>query len=99
MNLKKIILYREPAEPGIDIPHLVDFLKNMFPINVEVRDSIFKEFTNDQIKNISKIRVIDPKNPFHRYNSNETEIEFERKLCNNSSIMNTTTKIENAKKN
>ena len=48
------------------------------------------------IKNISKIRVIDPKNPFHRYNSNDEEIEFERKLCQNSSIMDTTTKIENA---
>ena len=98
MNLKKIILYKEPAEPGIDIPHLADFLKNMFQIDVEIKDSIFKEFTNEQIKNISKIRVIDPKNPFHRYNSNEEEIEFERKLCQNPSIMDTTKKIENAQK-
>ena len=98
MNLKKIILYREPAEPKINISYLADFLRNMFLIDVETRDSVFKEFTNEQIKNLSKIRVIDPKKVFHSYDSNDEEIEFERKICQNSSVMDTTTKIENAQK-
>ncbi len=96
MKIKKIILYREPAVPEINTSRLADFLRNTLSIEVEIKDNIFKEFTNEQIKNLSRIRVIDPKKTFHEYSANEEEIEFEKKLCLDSSIMDTTTKIENA---
>ena len=98
MKLKKIILYNEPAEPEIDISHLADFLRNILPIEVEIKDNVFKVFTNKQIENLSNIRIVDPKKTFQKYNSSDKEVQFEEELCQNSSIMNTTTKIENARK-
>jgi len=98
LKLKKIILYNEPAEPEIDISHLADFLRNILPIEVEIKDNVFKVFTNKQIENLSNIRIVDPKKTFQKYNSSDKEVQFEEELCQNSSIMNTTTKIENARK-
>ncbi len=98
MKIKKIILYKEAAVPEINTSQLADFLSNTLSIKVEIKDNIFKEFTNEQIKNLSKIRVIDPKRTFQEYDANDEEIEFEKKLCLDSSIMDTTTKIENAQK-
>ena len=98
MKIKKIILYREPAVPEINTSRIADFLKDTLSVEVEIKDNIFKEFTNEQIRNLSRIRVIDPKKTFREYSANEEEIEFEKRLCLDSSIMDTTVKIESAQK-
>ena len=96
MKFKKIILYKEPAISEIDIKHLVGFLENNFSVNVEINDNIFKKFNSDDIKHLSAIRVKDIKNPFQAYKSTNVEIEFENKLCKDSSLMNLTTRVEDA---
>ena len=96
MNFKKIILYREPAISEINIEELANFLECNFPVKVEIKDNIFKEFSLEDIKKLSNIRITDIENPFSAHASSSIEIEFERKLCQNSSLMNSTIKVEDA---
>ena len=96
MNFKKIILYREPAISEINIDALVVFLQENFPIKVDIKDNVFKEFSLENIKKLSNIRITDIKSSFSEHMSSDDEIEFERKLCEDSSLMDSTTKVENA---
>ena len=96
MNLKKIILYKEPAISEINTELLTEFLEEKFPIKVEIKNNVFKEFSLEDIKKLSNIRITDIKNPFSEYGASDDEIEFEKKLCGDSSVMNSTTKVENA---
>ena len=96
MNLKKIILYKEPAISEINTKLLTEFLEEKFPIKVEIRNNVFKEFSLEDIKKLSNIRITDIKNPFSEHESSDDEIGFEKKLCEDSSVMNSTTKVENA---
>ena len=96
MNFKKIILYREPAISEINIEKLTSFLECNFPVKVDIKDNIFKEFGLEDIKKLSNIRITDIKNSFSKHKSSDTEIEFEKKLCQDSSLINTTIKVEDA---
>ena len=96
MNFKKIILYKEPAIPEIDIKQLTEFLEDKFTFEVVIKDNVFKEFSVENINQLSNSRIFDIKNPFSEHKSSEIEIEFEKKLCQNSSLMNTTIKVEDA---
>ena len=96
MNFKKIILYKEPAISEINIEKLTGFLEYNFPVKVEIKDNIFKEFSLEDIKKISSIRITDIKSSFSKHKSSDIEIEFEAKLCKNSSVMDSTTRVENA---
>ena len=97
MNFKKIILYKEPAIPEIDIKQLTNFLEKHFPIQVEIKDNIFKQFSMKNINQLSNSRISNIKNPFSEHKSSSMEIEFEKKLCQDSSLMDTTVKVEDAK--
>ena len=96
MNFKKIILYNEPAISEINIEKLSKFLEDNFPFKVEIKENIFKEFTLKNIKELSNTRITDIKNSFSKYDSNDIEIEFEEKLCKNSSLMDSTIIVEDA---
>ena len=96
MNFKKIILYKEPAISEINIEKIKKFIENNFPFKVEIKENIFKEFSLKNIKELSDIRITDIKNSFLKYTPSDTEIEFEEKLCRDSSLMDSTIKVENA---
>jgi hypothetical protein len=96
LNIKKIILYREPAISEINIEKLTNFLECNFPVKVEIKENIFKEFSLEDIKKLSNIQITDIKNSFSKHKSSDIEIEFEAKLCKNSSVMDSTTRVENA---
>ena len=74
MNFKKIILYKEPAISEINIEKLTNFLESNFSFKVEIKENIFREFSLDDIKKLSNIRIVDIKNSFSKYDSNDTEI-------------------------
>ena len=96
MNLKKIILYKEPAITEIDIEQLTIFLEKSFPIKVEIKENIFKKFSLENIKKISNIRIKDITNPFLEHVSRGEEVDFEKRLCEDTSLMDSTTKVEDA---
>ncbi|MDC0041494.1 hypothetical protein OAJ50_02080 [Candidatus Nitrosopelagicus sp.] len=96
MNFKEIILYKEPAISEINIEKLTKFLEDNFPFEVKIKENIFSEFSLKNIKELSNTRITDIKNSFSKYDSNYTEIKFEEELCRNSSLMDSTTKVESA---
>jgi len=96
LNFKKIILYKEPAITEINIEQLTIFLEKNFPIEVEIKENIFKEISLENIKKISNIRIKDITNPFLEHVSSGEEIDFEKRLCEDTSLMDSTTKVEDA---
>ena len=96
MNFKKIILYKEPAISEIDTDHLRHFLETRFTIQVEVRENIFKQFNDEQIKRLLAIKIRNVKDSFSIYEYTASELEFEKRLSQNSSLMDSTTKVEDA---
>ena len=96
MNFKKIILYKEPAITEINIEQLTIFLEKNFPIKVEIKENIFKEISLENIKKISNIRIKDITNPFLEHVSSGEEIDFEKRLCEDTSLMDSTTRVEDA---
>jgi len=96
LKLKKIILYDEPSISEINMPNLVNFLKQTIPIEVIVKDNFFKKFSPLQIQRISESRIFDIKNPFRCHNPNQYDLELEEQFCKNSKIMEQTQKPEDA---
>ena len=96
MNFKKIILYKEPAITEINIEQLTIFLEKNFSIKVEIKENIFKEISLENIKKISNIRIKDITNPFLEHVSSGEEIDFEKRLCEDTSLMDSTTRVEDA---
>ena len=96
MKFKNIILYKEPAVSEINIVQLRDFLEEKFPVQVRIEENIFSIFNDEQIRRLSSIRIKDIKNSFRDYNFNESEFEFERRMSKDSSLMESTIKVEDA---
>ena len=96
MKIRKIVIYDEPAVSEINIPNLVNFLKQTIPVEVIVKDNFFKEFSTQQIQKISESRIFDIKKSFRRYEPNQTDLELEKQFCNNSKTMEQTKKPEDA---
>ena len=96
MKFKKITLYKEPAVSEINIIQLRDFLEEKFSLSVQIAENVFSQFNEEQVRSVSSIRIKDIKNSFTRYDYNESEFEFEKKVSNDSSLMESTIKVENA---
>ena len=89
MKISKIFLYDELAIPEIQIERLSKFLKENFSVDVEIRDSIFKNLPDSLARDLASIRVFKPRKPFERHEPTLEEIEFEKIYGND------TTKLEN----
>ena len=96
MKFKNIILYKEPAVSEINIKQLRDFLEEKFPVKVQIEENVFNQFNEEQVRSISSIRIKDIKNSFITYDYNKSEFEFESKMSRDSSLMESTIKIEDA---
>ena len=96
MKLKKIIIYDEPSIPEIKISNLVNFLKDIFSADIIIKDNFFQKLDESEINLLSKTRIFDIYKKYSKYVPKEETITLERELCKNSSLMENTTKIEDA---
>ena len=91
MKISKIFLYDEPSVPEIQIEGLKDFLKNMFSVQIEIRQNIFKYSKSDTFRKIASCRIFNPRKPFERHMPTKEEIQFEEQnaidTSNNENII------------
>jgi len=98
LKVSKIFLYDEPAVQEIQISNLKNFLIETFSVDVEIKKCIFNDLSEKTMEEISGCRIFDPKIPFKAYQPNIQEIDFEKKVCRDTKLMEKTTMVENAEK-
>lgn len=77
LKISKIFLYDEPTVPEIQLHRLVNFLKDLFLIEVESRESIFSFSKKDTAEKIASVKIFNPKKPFEKHTPTINEILFE----------------------
>ena len=80
MKIGKVILYDEPSVPEIDLSSLCKFLKQSFPIEVEVRQNFFARLGNESIRNIRNAQVTDLKKPFEKQKHNAIQENYPEQI-------------------
>ncbi|NIU02157.1 MAG: hypothetical protein GWN01_15005, partial [Nitrosopumilaceae archaeon] len=81
MKISKIILYDEPSVPEIQVTKLQEYLKENFPVKIEVRKSIIQNNTSaslDHIEKIASCRILNPYVPSQVRKPTIEEINFEK---------------------
>ncbi|MFQ5497132.1 MAG: DUF6775 family putative metallopeptidase [Nitrosopumilus sp.] len=73
MKISKIILYNEPTVPEIQLEKLQRFLIETFPIQIEIRENIFSDASNEILEKIANVRIFDLKKPFEKQTEDITE--------------------------
>jgi len=77
LKISAIFLYDEPAVPEINISRLVEFLKQIFFVKVELRKNIFSFANNSTAKEIASCRIFNSRKPFEKHEPSSDEIIFE----------------------
>lgn len=77
MKISKIFLYDEPAVSNIQLGRLASFLKETFPVQVEIRENILKFAKKDTAVKIASCRIFNPRKPYEKYHPSTDEILFE----------------------
>jgi len=77
LKISKIILYDEPAVPQIKLDKLLNFLKEVFSIEVESRNNILKFSKEDTATRIAACRIFNLRKPYEKHNPTKEEILFE----------------------
>ena len=77
MKISKIFLYDEPAVSQIQLERLAVFLKEIFPVQVETRDSILKFSKKDTASKIASCRIFNPRKPYEKHTPSTEEVLFE----------------------
>ena len=90
MKISKIFLYDEPAVQEIQISNLKNFLLETFPVDVEIKECIFHNLGEKDIKKISGCRIFDTTSPFKKYVPSKREIDFEKSVCEDTKLMENT---------
>ena len=98
MKISKIFLYDEPAVQEIQISNLKNFLIETFSVDVEVKKCLFNNLNERTVERISGCRIFDPKTSFKTYHPNKREVDFEKKVCQDTKLMEKTTMVENAER-
>ena len=98
MKISKIFLYDEPAVQEIQISNLKNFLLETFPVDVEIKECIFHNLDEKTIEKISACRVFDTGSHFKKHIPSRQQIDFEKNVCEDTKLMEDTTKVENAER-
>ena len=98
MKISKIFLYDEPAVQEIQISNLKNFLLENFSVDVEIKKCIFNNLSEKMVERISGCRIFDPKIPFKAYQPDKQKIDFEKKVCQDTKLMEKTTMVKDAER-
>ena len=77
MKISKIILYDEPTVPEINLERLREFLQQTFPVSVEIRSNILKQFSTNTAKKIAECKIFNLRKDFQKNEPTLEEISFE----------------------
>ncbi len=80
LKIAKIILYDEPSVPEIKIKSAAEFLRKIFPIEIQIKNNFFKDSNDYIFERIAKTRIFDLKEKFTEYNPTTTEILNEKEV-------------------
>ena len=98
MKISKIFLYDEPAVQEIQILNLKNFLIETFSVDVEIKKCIFNNLSEKTMEKLSGCRIFDPKMPFKAHCPDKQKIDFEKKVCRDTKLMEKTTMVEDAER-
>ena len=84
MKISKIILYDEPAVPEINLSNLEEFIKKIYPVQVETRKNIFKFENEYTAQQIASCKIFNTRKPFQRHTPTIEEIDFEKNTFEDS---------------
>ena len=89
MKISKIIIYKEPSVPKINLDKIKEFIFKEFRIKIEIRDNIFNKLDKNTCEKIASTRIINLKKSFEKHNPtvNEILIELENKDMSNKEQM------------
>jgi hypothetical protein len=77
LKISKIILYDEPSVPEIQLNELTKFLKETFPVEVEIRENMLKKASKETAFKIAQCKIFNLRKDFEIHNPTNEEIEFE----------------------
>ena len=78
MKISKIVLYEEPTVPEIQIKKLERFLKETFPVEIEIRANFFQDSSEKIFKKIANTRIFDLRKPFTKHDPSTKNIQIEK---------------------
>ena len=89
MKISKIIIYKEPSVPKINLDKIKEFIFKEFRIKIETRDNIFNKLDKNTCEKIASTRIFNLKKSFEKHNPtvNEILIELENKDMSNKEEM------------
>ena len=89
MKISKIIIYKEPSVPKINLDKIKEFIFKEFRIKIEIRDNIFNKLDKSTCEKIASTRIFNLKKSFEKHNPtvNEILIELENKDMSNKEEM------------
>ncbi|MDC0522908.1 hypothetical protein OAO04_03845 [Nitrosopumilus sp.] len=89
MKISKIIIYKEPSVPKINLDKIKEFIFKEFRIKIEIRDNIFNKLDKNTCEKIASTRIFNLKKSFEKHNPtvNEILIELENKDMSNKEEM------------
>ena len=61
MKISKIIIYKEPSVPKINLDKIKEFIFKEFRIKIEIRDNIFNKLDKNTCEKIASTRIINLK--------------------------------------
>ncbi|MFQ5476393.1 MAG: DUF6775 family putative metallopeptidase [Nitrosopumilus sp.] len=73
MKISKIILYDEPTVSEIQLKRLEKFLREAFPVQIEIRENIFSDASDEILEKIANTVISDLKKPFEKQNKATSE--------------------------
>jgi len=89
VKISKIIIYKEPSVPKINLDKIKEFIFKEFRIKIEIRDNIFNKLDKNTCEKIASTRIFNLKKSFEKHNPtvNEILIELENKDMSNKEEM------------